>query len=227
MEGFGQSGNFVHIQSENGQPFIAKCNDTSFNSSSNGYLVIPQVAKGDQSIIIQFPGTNYPDYLFVIKMDTASRGFTLKLGIDNSWSMFDIVQLQDLKGTILLNQNKTINTSNSINADEKPLIAPIIITSPAATLSASRDTSIQKIFEKVSLRGLDLVFVIKNNGQLDTVAIFIPAEVNKQPGAVINKLLPFSGSENGRLWVFYNNTDYIIWARASETIKTNPYIFSN
>ncbi len=200
--GFTQQSNFIHIQSENNQPFLVTLGTNTYGSSATGYLVIPQVPEGEQKLIIGFPGNQFPEYSFLCTMTNKPLGFSLKQAVDNSLSLFDMVNFAVLKGNLYVKVapnevlvkvvekeaeplNKAVVNTDSEMLASKPLAKkemPALIKEPEFSPATS---SIRKIFEKATPGGLDQVYIVINNGLADTVALFIPelAPVRPRQGA--------------------------------------------
>ena len=87
----GQEVNFIHLQTENNQSFQVSWNGNNFSSSSSGYLVIPQVTAGTHQLLLTFPADLTTEIAFSIVSVDKPRGFSLRQGIDNSWTMFDMI----------------------------------------------------------------------------------------------------------------------------------------
>lgn len=94
-----QQVSFIHIQSENNRSFNVQWKGNTYPSSTTGYLVIPQVTAGEQTLIFNFQDTSLPAYSFTLTMDNKPRGFTLKQSISNTWSLFDMVSFAVIKGS--------------------------------------------------------------------------------------------------------------------------------
>ena len=179
-----QQTNFIHIQSESNQPFGVQLNGFTYSSSASGYLVIPQVAAGEHNLIVGFPQNLYPEYSFQCTISDKPRGFSLKLGVDNSWSLFDMVNFTVLKGKLVTNEQvmqplpqspppEPEISKSSETAATKPIEVPVVSKKESLPVNTAF-SSIQKIFDKTSSGGIDQVYVVINRGKADTVALFIP-----------------------------------------------------
>ena len=175
-----QQPGFIHIQSESNEAYYVQWKGSTYNSSVTGYLVIPQVPAGEHTLVIAFPGKAFAEYAFSCTISDKSRGFSLKQGIDNSLSLFDMVnfmvnrgstptkeqlvevmakQPEPLKGEKTMNQATVGKVGDTANYNTR-----------LATLSR-----IRKIFDKPSPGGIDQVYIIFNGTKADTIALFIQA----------------------------------------------------
>ena len=98
----GQEVNFIHLQTENTQSFQLRWNRNNYSSSSTGYLVIPQVLAGAHQLFLTFPPDLTSEYSFTIIVTDKPRGFSLRWGIDNGWTLFDMIDFSLLKGTAVV-----------------------------------------------------------------------------------------------------------------------------
>lgn len=164
-----QQGQPVHIQSENGQEFTAHCNGNIIQSS-DGYLFIPQLAAGNNTIVLSFPGTELPEYAFSCTVADTPLSYSLKWEVDNRWSLFDMVEFTVQHGS-------RATREQILAASQKPGEARPVATgntAPVATALKNIPPSIRKIFDKPTPGGKDQVYIVVNGSNTDTVAIFIP-----------------------------------------------------
>jgi hypothetical protein len=186
----GQQNNFIYLQTENNLPYEAFWNGTVYPSSSGGYLLIPKVPTGEQVLNISFSPDISAPYTFTIMVDDKSRGFSLRQSVDNSWSLFDMVDFSLTRGTILVTtippepvkiQTPVAKAEPPIRKKEKP-VTP---------------TNIEKIFDKAGSDGIEQVYILINGEKADTIAVFIPILIetaNKQsatnPSSFLFQLSP-------------------------------------
>ena len=189
---------FIHIQSENNRAFRVQWKGNDYPSSTTGYLVIPQVPAGEQTLVFSFQDTSLPAYSFTLIMDDKPRGFSLRQSLSNTWSLFDMVSFAVTKGSekpkpkeekpvlviaqpaqpekksqpVVDTTAKTVSTPVTAAITEKP--AP-------AKIPRSTEPPIQKIFDKANSSGIDQVYIIINKGKADTIAVFIPALKEEPP----------------------------------------------
>ena len=189
-----QQNNFIHIQSATNQPFTVQFDGNAYSSSGTGYIVIPQVPVGEHTLVIGFPRNLYPEYSFHCTVADKPRGFSLKQAVDNSWSLFDMVNFTVIRGTVaskepLVQEPVTKPVEMVIqkpteNIPAKSLEEPVV----KRDKSAATVSRIKKIFDKASVSGIDQVYIVINRGKADTVALFIPVLETPKPGASIIKL---------------------------------------
>lgn len=187
-----QQARYIYIQSENNQPYYVRLNGTTFSSSASGYLLIPQLSSGDYTIQLGFPRTN-AEYGFHFQLGQEDRGFSLKLGVDNSWSLFDMVSFNSIKGSLVTSKPAEQATAESKAPEQKvpeqkaadPKVTepktvvetrqPVVTPAAATTeKKPSLNSLIRKIYEKAGNDGVDLVYVVSNGNKADTVVLFVP-----------------------------------------------------
>ncbi len=175
---------FVHIQSENGQPYNVQWNGYTYSSSGTGYLIIAKMPLGEQTMVIGFGKSQFPEYVFRYTLNDKARGFSLKLNIDNSWSLFDMVNFTTLKGKPV-----TAAEKEEIQKERERLAKANTPVDPKDNLYKVvevKNPGIYKIFDKTTEEGRDLVYVVTNDNLTDTIVIFIPAPLPVQKPADIN-----------------------------------------
>ena len=164
---------FVHIQSENGQPFYVQWNGYTYSSSGSGYMIIPKMPLGDQIMVIGSGKDRSTEYVFRYAVSDRPRGFSLKLNIDNSLSLFDMVSFTLIKGKAVTPAEK-----EDIRKEADSLIQANNPSDPKDNLYKLveiNNPGIYKIFDRTTEEGTDLVYVVTNDGITDTIVIFIPA----------------------------------------------------
>ena len=81
---------FVYLQSEAEQPFFVKMNDKPINSISSGYLILSKLRDSVYTFNIGFPGNNWPEQKFSVKIDSKDHGYLIKNFPDKGWGLFDL-----------------------------------------------------------------------------------------------------------------------------------------
>lgn len=209
---------FIHIQTENEQPYEMVWNGKSYSSSPKGYLVIPQVAVGKHILNLSYSDETgaVTESQFTVAMEGVPRGFSLRQAIDNSWSLFDMVDLTLLKGTIVVPMVKasvpdvvpaTVKDESLI---QKPTEQPAVKKEPviAKEKTGLKPTGILKIFDKSGTSGIDQVYVITNGAKSDTIALFIPVIEKNEPNTGSNPSAVVQHPES-----LYSNAGQTILAR--------------
>jgi hypothetical protein len=171
-----QQASFIYIQTENSLPYKAEFSGADYGSSTSGYLVIPQVPAGKHVLKVIFSADISKPYSFNIDVADKARGFSLRQETDNSWSLFDMIDLSLIKGTAFV---EVVNP--------KPVIATT--PTPAVKEQAAKITDIKKIFDKSGSTGIDQVYTVTNGNKIDTIALFIPDMEEKPKQAASTSLL--------------------------------------
>ena len=167
-----QQPGLIHIQSENDYPYYVQLNGSAYPSSARGYLVIPQVPVGEHTLVMSFPGNEFPPYVFHCTIANGPRGFSLKQGIDNSWSLFDMVSFLVTRGAVASQEQiQAAAGKRAERAAEKPLV----------NVTMRPLSGIKKIFNRSSSSGIDEVYTVINGSKVDTVALFIPVLTDEKP----------------------------------------------
>jgi hypothetical protein len=175
-----QQANSVHIQSENNQPYYVQWKGSSYSSSSTGYLVIPQVPPGGHNLVVGFERYEVPGYALSFTITDKSRAFTLRQGIDNSLSLFDMVSFDLTRGTIATKEQLDEASAKA----EPPAPKPAEASTGGATEPGKDQPPVlrvKKIFDKASAEGIDQVYIVFNGTKMDTVALFIPVLEGPEP----------------------------------------------
>jgi len=179
-----QQPGFIHIQSENDHPFYVRLNGSAYPSSATGYLVIPRVPVGEHTLVMSFPGNEFPPYAFQCTIANGPRGFSLKQGVDNSWSLFDMVSFIVTRGAVASQEQLLVAAGKPAEtiAEKPAVVTPVKPSETAPVKGSVRPVSgIQKIFGKSSLSGIDEVYIVINGSKVDTVALFIPVLPDEKP----------------------------------------------
>ena len=93
-----QKVHFIYLQTEGGQPFYAKFNNKLISSSSEGYIIIPNVTDGVYNLVVGFPRNEFPEKDYKIAVDNMNEGFILKNLDENGWQLFNMETLSLTKG---------------------------------------------------------------------------------------------------------------------------------
>ena len=98
---FSQQQYYIYIQSEDQQQFYVRTGSRIFNSSGNGYLVIPGLEKNTHEIIIGFPGKKDPEWRFNCTISEADLGFVLKAKGKDGVQLLNLKQKEGVTGTVV------------------------------------------------------------------------------------------------------------------------------
>lgn len=98
---FSQQQYYIYIQSEDQQEFYVRTGSAIFNSSGNGYLVIPGFEKNSHEIIVGFPGKKEPEWRFNCIINESDLGFVLKAEGGDELHLLSLKHDEELKGTVV------------------------------------------------------------------------------------------------------------------------------
>ncbi len=154
--------NFLYIQSENNQPYFVQMKGTVYSSNAKGYLLIPQMANGDYSLVLGFPVKEYKESTFSFSIMGKPRGFSLKITQEGEWMLMDMVTLELLKGA----------------APDNPIALQ------------KGELQIQKLSERNTEVGLEMVYRVRNGTKTENISIQIPtAKVGATREAIVSPVL--------------------------------------
>lgn len=142
--------NFLYIQSENNIPYLIQLKGNNYNSNTKGYLMIPQIQNGDYSIVVGLQGDQKQEYTYSFSIADKPKGYSLKLSQEGEWILMDMVTLETIRGL----------TSNNMGAN-------------------STEKQVQKLSEKATDKGIEIVYTVKNGTKTDKVDVLI-----KNPTAI-------------------------------------------
>jgi hypothetical protein len=155
----GQEKRSIHIQADYDLSYYIQYNGVSYNSTRTGYLEIPALAPGAHTLVMGFTGAITPEYAFQCTVTDNPISFALRIAVDNSWSLFDMVDFTVTRGAPATKAE--LRMAARVPADLRP--------------------GIRKIFDKATPGGVDRVYIVTNGTQMDTVALFIPVPDQERP----------------------------------------------
>lgn len=197
IPGGAQPAGFIHLQSENSLAFQVTLNGNTYTSSASGYLVIPQVITGEHTLVIGFAPEIASPHAFKVTLTENPRGYSIRQNIDNSWSLFDMIDFSLLKGNPfkeskpelpITPERELLSASNEEKNSVPSAVKPKdsgVAAKPAITLIKDlsiKTLFIQKIFDKTGNEGIDQVYTITRGSRIDTIALFIPILNQELPG---------------------------------------------
>ena len=97
--GKAQQVHFVYLQTDNGQPFYVKINNKLTSSSSEGYIILPDLKDGDYQLVVGFPKKKFPEENFNLSINKKNEGFLLKKFDEKGWQLFNLQTLALIEGT--------------------------------------------------------------------------------------------------------------------------------
>jgi hypothetical protein len=174
---WGQEKQSVYLQSERDMFYSIQYNGATYNSTRTGFLEIPGLSPGTYTWIMGFPESARPEYAFQCVVSDKPISFVVRLAVDNSWNLFNMVDFTVTRGAPATKAQLRM----------------------AARLPGEPKPGIKKIFDKATPGGVDRVYVVMNGNQMDTVALFIPA-IEQPPPQETGKRLPFSTPEAHDRW---------------------------
>ena len=136
--------NFLYIQTENNSPYLLQLKGNNYNSNAKGYLMIPQMQNGDYSIVIGFQGDQKQEYTYSFTIADKPKGFSAKLSQEGEWILVDMVTLETIRGL----------TSDNIG-------------------TTAAEKQVQKLSEKATEKGIELIYTVKNGAKTDKVDVKI------------------------------------------------------
>lgn len=200
---YAQPNHYIFFQSETNQPFYLRLLGTTMSSNATGYLLVPKLTDGKYEIQIGFANSD-KEHQFTIQVEGKDLGFSLKRELDNSWSLFNLVDFSQLQGTVVAAQPKQAKV---VEEEKEPVVEvkEPVQTAPEKKAQVKADTvvvkqaepviskakvlpEVKKIYEKASAEGVDIVFVVSGAAKRDTVIIYVPAL--KPPGQASHQTQP-------------------------------------
>lgn len=178
---------YIFFQTETNQPFYLRLLGTTMSSNATGYLLVPKLTDGKYDIQIGFANSD-KEHQFTISVEGKDLGFSLKRELDNSWSLFNLVDFSQLPGTVIA----ALHKQEKVAEEEKEPVKEVVQLAPEKKAEVKVDTvaikrtepiatktkvlpEVKKIYEKASEEGVDIVFVVNGVAKSDTVIIYVPA----------------------------------------------------
>lgn len=93
-----QQDHFVYLQTDNGKPFYIRMNKKILSSSSEGYIIIPNVTDGVYQIKVGFPKKDYPEESFTVSVANNNEGYLIKHFDDKGLQLFNMGTLALISG---------------------------------------------------------------------------------------------------------------------------------
>jgi|GEM_PF-2597066 len=143
-QGVSAQANFLYIQTENNTPYALNFKGNNYNSNAKGYLMIPQMQNGDYSIVISISGDQKQEYTYSFTIVDKPKGYSLKLSQEGEWILMDMVTLETIRG--LSSDNSGTGTA---------------------------EKQVQKLSEKATDKGVEIVYSVKNGAKTDKVDVII------------------------------------------------------
>lgn len=149
---------FVYIQNEEGTPFYVKENNSTVLSSSHaGYIIIPQLTKGDYTFTIGLPGNQAAEASFKIQLNgNGDKGLLLREG-NGQLALYSLKDFKELPPIAVASApgNRIVSmpvaSSNSSADNEAPRQQPdsLVADSQPEAGSVQKDTGANDAFSKM------------------------------------------------------------------------------
>ena len=111
-----QQSHFVYLQSDNGKPFYVKMDKKILSSSSEGYIIIPEIESGVYQLKVGFPKKEYPEEAFTLSVADNNEGYLIKHFDDKGLQLFNLETLALISG----NTDSISMTVASSTTDNNP-----------------------------------------------------------------------------------------------------------
>lgn len=169
----------ISIESETIQVFAVELGERSYASDKYGYLFLPDVAPGRQTLLLSLEGSE-KFFVFEVMMGEEPQGYSLRLGIDGHWNLFDMVRQSMVTG--ILQEAKAVVVTPPLQVWVAKKEADTLLQFTAAEIQVKTalpktpllKTLVRKTFEKTGADGVDQVYVLQTGAQMDTVILFVP-----------------------------------------------------
>lgn len=197
----GQTGHYLFIQTENNQPFYLRLMGANLSSNASGYLLIPKLTNGEYELNFGFAQSD-KEQKFVVKVEGKDLGFSLKQELDNTWSLFNLVDFTLLKGLSVNVQPKEEKKQPEVEMATEP-VKPIskepttvkeMVPSPKPVKVLPE---IKKIYDRASEEGIDMVFVVSGSPKNDTVILYVPALKPKGEAGITGGSIKLQAKDDG------------------------------
>jgi len=93
-----QQNHFVYLQTDNGKPFYVKMDKKILSSSSEGYIIIPDITNGNYRLKVGFPKKEYPEETFSIAVNNQNEGYLIKHFDGRGLQLFNMETLALISG---------------------------------------------------------------------------------------------------------------------------------
>ena len=145
--GQAQQLHFIYIQSEQQQPFYIKLNDKLLSSSTAGYLVIPKLTKGNYSLSIGFPKSEWPTQVVYVEVGDKDLGYLLKNFGDKGWGLFN---LQTMEVLTAQRSAATVPGNKVVRNDDFSSVLADVVNTPSIKESSETPKTVVTNKEAVS-----------------------------------------------------------------------------
>ncbi|MBL0882963.1 MAG: hypothetical protein IBJ16_06410 [Chitinophagaceae bacterium] len=211
----GQTGHYLFIQTENNQPFYLRLMGANLSSNASGYLLIPKLTNGEYELNVGFAQSD-KEQKFVVKVEGKDLGFSLKQELDNTWSLFNLVDFTLLRGVLVNIQPKEEKKQSELEIPAEPVkpilkeaaIVKEVVPSPKPVKILPE---IKKIYDKASDEGIDMVFVVSGSPKNDTVILYVPALKPKGGAGITRESIKSHAKEDTQATI--QSATYLVFTR--------------
>jgi len=154
---YGQSKNFIYIQSEKKLAFYVILNHKNNSSTPEGYIILPQIPQGKHIITIGFARNLYPEQQFLLDI-AEDKGYSLKRSGDN-WQLFDLNNFTTI--------NTVTNMDSAIAVSKK--VADVEIKKTDTVIVIKEQPKTVVVVEPVVEKKKDSIVIIHKNDTLTAV----------------------------------------------------------
>src|SRR6185437_1170983 len=114
-----QQDHFIYLQTDNGKPFYVKMDKKILSSSSEGYIIIPNVTNGVYQIKVGFAKNEYPEENYTLSVDNNNEGYLIKHFDNDGFQLFNLETLALISGSHDI-ANTTMAKPDSVKTEANP-----------------------------------------------------------------------------------------------------------
>jgi hypothetical protein len=243
-----QQPHFIYIQTENKQPFYVKLDNTIYNSTESGYVIISKLLDSIYNFTVGFSKNEWPQQNFSCTINKKDEGYVLKNFGDKGWALFNLESMDVIMATTsadeknIVKEERTDSFSNMLSAvvhdpsiKQKEIVKPeinkdtvaidtfktqvAVVNTPTEIIAKS---TVTKISQNINSDGAELVYF--DNDNKDTIKLFIPADkiaLSTQPKEV-EKITPVAEVQNTNSTIATDTTLKVITASKAKLDTITP-----
>ena len=121
---------FIYIQSESGKPFYLSQGRKVINSSSTGWLILPELADGSYQYTLGFPRNEFPDYIFQFKVSRQDQGYLLRNMGEKGWALVNLQSNEVLGGVSAASADKNSHADVALSSDPFSSMLAAVVDDP-------------------------------------------------------------------------------------------------
>lgn len=190
-----QQDHFVYLQTDNGNPFYVRINTKILSSSSEGYIIIPNVTSGVYQLQVGFPKKEYPEQTFTISVDKNNEGYLIKHFEDKGLQLFNMETLALISG-----DKDTAPTTAVVTHDNNPFTKMLADVVKDSSILQNHELAIENPAKMPDNSDSANSMAVKEIPPADTTSVAgmaaIPADSASAPNttAVVSSLPPSDSS---------------------------------